>query len=359
MDRILVFGDSWGIPQLIRHLPPERISAIVAAEIRVQYHAELKALADSLRVPFLVQPRKGSDDYSAFVERVRTLAPDLIVVNSYSMLLQPEILLIPRVGCINVHSALLPKYRGSNPLQWPIINNETETGVTMHYMTAEFDTGDIIAQRRVPIHFRDTWLDLQTRCAAATDDMLEQEMAKILSQTNDRRPQDEKWATRSRRRRPDDGLIDWHQQVISIHNLIRALVKPLPGAFYYSGAKKVTLDQYVFVPEVVALKYAADVGGQKLRSEKVELLPLTLNELALAGDRQRNDRVVFNVHSRESSTPIGSCWLDNIDYAQHSAGLNIRMNSEPRLEKEAEALLVSFAFDELSLERLSPARVVS
>lgn len=354
-----MFGDSWGVPQLIRHLPRGRICAIVGAEIRVQYHDELKALADSLQVPFLVQPRKTSEGYPAFTEAVRALAPDLIVVNSYSMLLHPEILLIPRYGCINIHSALLPKYRGSNPLQWPIINNETETGVTMHYMSAEFDTGDIIAQRRVPIHFRDTWLDLQTRCAAATDDMLEQEMGKILSHTNDRRPQDESQATRSRRRRPDDGLIDWQQQVISIHNLIRALVKPLPGAFYYSGAEKVTLDQYWFVPEVVALKYAAEVGGHKLRSGNVELFPITLNELALAGDRQRNDRVVFNLHSRESSTLIGSCWLDNIDYAQHSAGLNIQMNNEPRLEKEAEALLVSFAFDELRLERLNPTRAVS
>lgn len=385
IEKILLFGDSWGVPQLIKNLPRELICGIVSAEIRPQYHAELKALAEARHVPYLQQPRKESERYLSFRDQVRALAPDLILVNSYSMLLHLEILCLPRFGCINIHSALLPKYRGSNPLQWVIINHEAETGVTMHYMTAEFDAGDIIAQRRVPIYFEDTWLDLQTRCAAATEAMLRQEIGKILSQTNDRRPQDESKASCSRRRRPEDGLIDWEQNVVSIHNLIRALVKPLPGAFYYSGSEKVTLDEYLFVPEVVSLKYATEVGSRKLRSDYVDLVPLALNDLPLAHDRlrgledsplegldettdyqsvletlrRRNDLVIFGVHSRESNELIGSCWLNNVDYSKHSARLNIRVHSDAqpqveKLEKETVALLLSFAFDELNLQRINP-----
>src|SRR4029078_1712177 len=122
---------------------------------------------------------------------VRELAPDLILVNSYSMLLPPEILSIPRFECVNVHGAPLPKYRGSNPIQWAIINNETETGVTMHYMTAEFDAGDIIAQRRVPIGPEDTWLDVRGRVAAATRELLREEIPRVIAQTNNRTAQNE------------------------------------------------------------------------------------------------------------------------------------------------------------------------
>jgi methionyl-tRNA formyltransferase len=192
-------------------------------------------------------------------------------------------------------------------------------------MTREFDAGDIIAQRSVPIHFEDTWLDLQKRCAAATEALLGEEIGKILTQTNQRRPQEESEASCSRRRRPEDGLIDWHQSVVSIHNLIRALVSPLPGAFYYSGTERVILDEYLFVPEVISLKYAVKLGSRKVQPAHVALVPLALNNLrpildrlrelddsplegldetadhyeVLGRLRRRNDLVIFGVRSSE------------------------------------------------------------
>ena len=144
--RILAFGDDGGIPRLIRHLPQGVLVGIVGAEIRPQQHPELRWLAEAQGVPLLIQPRLTSPAYPAFIEQARTLAPDLILVNSYSMLLRPDILSIPRYGAVNIHGALLPQYRGCNPIQWALLNNETATGVTMHYMTAEFDAGDIIPQ---------------------------------------------------------------------------------------------------------------------------------------------------------------------------------------------------------------------
>jgi methionyl-tRNA formyltransferase len=257
--RILLFGDDLGLPGLIKVIPVELICGLVGAEIRPHQHPELYQLAEAQGVPLLIQPRATSAAYPAFVEKVRNLAPDLIVVNSYSMLIRPAILAIPQLGGVNIHGALLPQYRGCNPIQWALLNDETETGVTMHYMTAEFDAGDIIAQRRVPIYFEDTWRDIQARIGTATETMLAEEIPRLLTHTNTRQPQDESKARQYKRRHPEDGLIDWQQSVLYIYNLVRALVRPHPGVFYQSGADKTVLDEYLTIPQVTALKYSA--GG--------------------------------------------------------------------------------------------------
>jgi methionyl-tRNA formyltransferase len=254
MEGILVFGDSLGVPLVIESAPRELIRGIVAAEIRPQDHDKLSRMAAECSVPFLVQPRKQSQTYDAFLNQVKSVDHNLIIVNSYSMLVHPEILALPALGGVNVHPALLPKYRGSNPLQWVIINNENETGVTLHYMTGEFDAGDIIAQRRVPIFLEDTWLDLRSRIVVKTREMLGAEIPRILAGTNNRTPQNEAEVSKSPRRRPEDGEIDWSHSVRDIHNLIRALVPPLPGAFYYSAGKKIVLDRYLSLAEVGELK---------------------------------------------------------------------------------------------------------
>lgn len=254
MERMLLFGDSWGVPLLFESISAELIRGIVAAEIRPEYHDELSRLAAAHQVPFLVQPRRQSQSYDQFVDQIQALAPDLIVVNSYSMLLHPEILEIPRLGCVNLHPTLLPKYRGSNPLQWVIINNESETGVTMHYMNSEFDAGDIIAQRRVRIGPEDTWLDVRSRVADATRELLREEIPLILAQRNNRRAQNDAEASSFPRRRPEDGEIDWSQSARDIHNLVRALVAPLPGAFYYLNGEKIVLDKHLSLAEVTDLK---------------------------------------------------------------------------------------------------------
>lgn len=122
MTRVLLFGDIPGVPQLLRHISPQYVVGIVCAEIRPQYHAALSEVAQSHQLPLLIQPKVNSPDYAAFKESVNQLAPDLILVNSYSMIVREEILAIPRLGGINIHGALLPQYRGCNPIQWSILN---------------------------------------------------------------------------------------------------------------------------------------------------------------------------------------------------------------------------------------------
>ncbi len=254
--RILVFGDDYGLPQVIRHMPLENIIGLVGAGIRPSQHEALQQLAEGYKFRFLIQPRITDKGYWDFVNEIRNLKPDLIFVNSYSMLLRSEILSVPPLGCVNVHGALLPQYRGANPIQWALINNENETGVTMHYMDENFDTGDIIAQRRVPIYFEDTWRDVQARIANATEDMLSEEIPKLLAGCIVRQPQDSSKAHYYRHRHPEDGLINWNDSVAHIYNLIRALVKPHPGAFFVNlEGKRVILDEYLTVPQVTDLKY--------------------------------------------------------------------------------------------------------
>ncbi len=255
VSRILVFGDNLGIPQLLRHISSNIVCGIVVAEIRPQQHEVVRKLTLKMNLPFTIQPRHNSELYPTFVGQVRSLKPDLIIVHSYSMILRSEILNIPKYGAVNMHYALLPKNRGANPIQWAIINGETESGVTMHYMDEGIDTGDIIAQRRVPIYINDTWVDALARINAETDNLLENEMPKLLAGTNTRKPQDESCAEKNPRRHPEDGLIDWQQSPTQIYNMIRALVKPLLGAFYYDNSgQRITLDNYLTLQEVTKLK---------------------------------------------------------------------------------------------------------
>lgn len=255
MLNTICFGDILGLPQLLACLPDGMATTLVAASIRPQHHAALQELAAKHNVPLLIQPRRASAEYPAFVDRIRQLRPNLILVNSYSMLLPQELLSIPERGAINIHGALLPHYRGCNPMQWAIINRETETGVTMHYMDANLDTGDIIAQKRVPLLFEDTWLKVQQRIATATEELLTEQIPLILSGTNTRTPQSEEQAGYWRRRTPEDGCFDWSWKALDIYNLIRALVSPHQGAFYVDEAgTKVVLDYFVPYQEVCIMQ---------------------------------------------------------------------------------------------------------
>src|ERR1700690_3047428 len=120
----------------------------------------VKLLAEQLRLPVL-QPARARDE--KFINELRGLAPDLIVVAAYGQILPPAILDLPRHGCLNVHTSLLPKYRGAAPIQWAIANGETETGVTIMKMDAGLDTGPILAQQRTPIESADDAATLHDR----------------------------------------------------------------------------------------------------------------------------------------------------------------------------------------------------
>jgi methionyl-tRNA formyltransferase len=350
INRVLVFGNDIGLPQSLRHLPRNVVCGIVAAEIRSQGHKTLQTLALQLNLPFIIQPRASSPAYPVFVEKVRQINPDLIFVNSYSMLLHSEILSIPRFGAVNVHAALLPQFRGPNPYQWAILNEETESGVTMHYMDEHFDTGDIIAQRRVPIYFNDTWHDIHERIYLITDKMFEEEIPKLLAGKNNRQPQDENRAKKWPRRHPEDGLISWQESARHIYNLVRALVKPLPGAFYRDASgKRVVLDEYLTIPQIMAIKYGEE-GGQKLETAAVRLM------LSDSTNLLSNDCVNFSIYLPGDNKLIGSCQLININNERRIAELEITLDNAFRniavYQLDVAHLMLQVAFKDLQLHHV-------
>jgi methionyl-tRNA formyltransferase len=324
--RVVAFGDTVGLPRLLRHVPPGAIHGLVRAAIREEQAEALEQLAADHGLPLLVQPRVDAPEYAGFVAALRAFAPEVVLVDSYSMLLREDVLSLTPERAFNLHGALLPAYRGPNPIQWAIINGEREAGVTLHHMTDAFDAGDMVAQRRVPIAFTDTWRDVADRVDVATERLLSEELDAVLAGRAERRPQDEARSSRYPRRGPEDGRIDWGLSVRRIHDLVRALVAPLPGAFYDEAGGEVVLDRYLTVAEVAALKFGGP-GGASLHEA----------DAALAPDGVPGDDAVG----------LGPVTLRAIDWDRGVARL-----VGPAADAAVERLVARFAFAELELDEV-------
>ena len=170
--RILLCGDTLGVTQLLSHVPRKYVYGIIGASIRTQYFDDLKKISIDTQVPFFIQPKFTSSIYKEFRSKIVETNVDIILVNSYSMIIRDDILSIPRMGSLNIHAGLLPRNRGCNPTQWAILKNEFRTGVTLHEIDSGIDTGPIVDQREIPIYIDDTWLDIRDREFKAIDDIL-------------------------------------------------------------------------------------------------------------------------------------------------------------------------------------------
>ncbi len=182
-------------------------------------------------------------NHSLWVQRIRETGADILFSFYYRHLVGKEILDIPPAGCLNLHGSLLPRYRGRCPVNWVLINDEKETGVTLHYMTPRPDDGDIIGQRRVGIGEDDTALSLYAKMGVAAGELLDRCLPQIKEERVERVPQDPSKASYFRGRRPRDGEIDWRQNASAVANLVRAVTRPYPGAFSFLGNRKCILWQ--------------------------------------------------------------------------------------------------------------------
>jgi len=254
--RLILFCDENGIETFDKAVGVGQLDAIVVAKNRPQAFKIIKKRKDIKGVPIFVQPFKGDKKkIKKFIGDLKNLKPDLILVNSYSMILPKEILDIPKRGAINIHGAMLPKYRGANVLNWVLINGEKETGITLHYMNEDIDAGDIIAQTKIKISFTDTASTLKRKFARTVITLLKKEWPNIINNNVRRMPQDNSIATVVHRRKPEDGLIDWSKPAIEIYNLIRALVKPYPGAYYFDKkGNKIIIDKFLPLQKVKKLQ---------------------------------------------------------------------------------------------------------
>ncbi len=191
----------------------------------------VKSLAQKLSIPILQPERARNPD---FIEQLRALKPDLIAVAAYGQILPQALLDIPLHGCLNVHTSLLPKYRGAAPIQWAILEGESETGVTLMQMNAGMDTGDILAQVTTPIEPTDNAQILHDRLALLGGKLLVKTIHDLVAGGIQARPQPAEGATHARKITKEDGRLDWSQPAKKLWNRIRAFT-PWPGAFTHFG----------------------------------------------------------------------------------------------------------------------------
>ena len=158
------------------------------------------------------------------------LAPDFLFSFYYRSMLAAPMLAAARRGALNMHGSLLPRYRGRAPVNWAVLHGERETGATLHYMTEKPDDGDIVAQAAVPIFPDDTAREVFDKVTVAAEITLHRVLPALIAGTAPRLPQDPSAARYFGGRRPEDGTIDWKRDAASIHNLVRAVAPPYPGA---------------------------------------------------------------------------------------------------------------------------------
>ena len=192
----------------------------------------VKVLAEKLNLPVL-QPLKARDEL--FINCLREFKPDLIVVVAYGQILPPVLLSLPAFGCVNVHTSLLPKYRGAAPIQWAIANGDSETGVTIMQMDAGLDTGPVLTARHIPILTTDDSQSLHDRLALLGAELLVETIPDYVSGKIQPQPQPASGSSYAARIKKEDGRIDWGRPAWEIWNRLRAFT-PWPGAFTYLPA---------------------------------------------------------------------------------------------------------------------------
>lgn len=185
------------------------------------------------------QPEKVKKN-TEFIEKIRSLNPDVICVVAYGKILPKEILDIPKYGCINVHASILPKYRGAAPIQWAVLNGDKVTGVTTMYMDVGMDTGDIILVEETNIGEEETTGELWDRLSKIGGNLLVKTLKQIEEGTAPRKKQEEDF-TMAPMLNKEMSKIDWENKTAGeIHNLVRGL-NPIMGAYTFLNDKKIKI----------------------------------------------------------------------------------------------------------------------
>lgn len=181
------------------------------------------------------------DDLASEYGRITAAKPDVIFSFYYRSLIPMKLLDIAPLGAFNMHGSLLPKYRGRACVNWAVLNGETRTGVTLHHMTARADRGNIVGQKSVAIGPDETSHEVFMKIIPAAGRLLEECLDAIIAGKAQGTPQDESQATLFGRRTPKDGLINWSWPSKRVHDLVRAVAFPFPGAFTFAGGKKLMI----------------------------------------------------------------------------------------------------------------------
>jgi len=198
----------------------------------------VERLATANRLPCATPDDPNTPEW---IDRLRALQPDVIFSFYYRHMLHPELLAVARLGAFNMHGSLLPKYRGRVPINWAVIHGERYTGATLHRMVAKPDAGAVIAQQAVPILPDDTAHDVFQKVTVAAEIALDATLPDLLAGRATETPLNLAHGSYFGGRKPDDGRIDWRESAQSVHNLIRGVAPPYPGAFTDIQGKRLRL----------------------------------------------------------------------------------------------------------------------
>ena len=238
--RVVFMGTpDFSVPALENIAKKYEVVAVVTQQDRpkgrghkMQY-TPVKEKAIELEIP-VYQPKRVKDH--EFVDILKTLKPDVIVVIAFGQILSKEILELPKYGCINVHASLLPKYRGAAPIQWAVINGDKKSGVTTMYMAEGLDTGDIIDTSEIVLDEKETGGSLFDKLADLGGKLILNTLDKLETGTATRTRQDDARSTYAGKITKELGQIDFTKSAAEIERLIRGL-NPWPSAFTYMDDK--------------------------------------------------------------------------------------------------------------------------
>lgn len=203
-----------------------------------RWFGDVREFAEAAGVPCITPE---DPNRATVIDRVAACAPDWIFSFYYRRMLCPELLAVPIRGAFNLHGSLLPRYRGRAPVNWAVLHGERETGMSLHRMVEKPDAGALVDRVTVPILDNDTAHDVFVKLVCAGETLLLRAVPPMLAGRHRETPLDLGAGSYFGRRRPEDGRVDWGRTAWEIHNLIRAVAPPFPGAFTVVGGHRLDI----------------------------------------------------------------------------------------------------------------------
>ncbi|MDJ0755567.1 MAG: methionyl-tRNA formyltransferase [Ardenticatenaceae bacterium] len=274
MARIVFMGTpDFAVPALERLIATGRVVGVVTQPDRPagrgntlrQPPVKKTALAAGLPI---YQPRSLKKE--AAVQPIREWDPELIVVAAFGQILRPHLLDLPRLGCINIHASLLPRWRGAAPIQAVILAGDRETGITLMQMDEGLDTGPMLVKEKIAVAADETAASLHDRLAILGGEMIDRHLDDLIAQRLTPVTQNQDEATYARMIRKEDGLLDWQQPAVELERRVRAMT-PWPGAFSFWGDKQLKIHAADVLKGSVSLVDTA-VPGQVIAANEIILI---------------------------------------------------------------------------------------
>jgi len=275
-----------GLEALLRH--GFDVVAVVTHEDDPNENIYFESVAEKARSKGIKVFTPENPNTPEFVETLKSLSPDIIFSFYYRLMIKRKIRDLVNGNAYNLHGSLLPKYRGRCPVNWAFVHGEKKMGVTLHKMVRKADRGDIVDQQGFDVIDCDNASTVQPKMERSAIVLLNRALPLILRDEQILTPQNEEEATYFGGRRPDDGIIDWNSSAENIHNLIRAVTDPFPGAITHFGDHKLIL----WTTSKVDLKVSNIRPGTVISTEPfviatgdggIEIISTQVNEFKIDG----------------------------------------------------------------------------